>query len=158
MTTQAGGGGGGGIDSSKWYSVVNANSHKCIDAAAGGTRNGTAVQQWTCTAGNSNQQWQFQPTDGGFYKVVSRNATAQAWDVSGGASATANGVKIQLWGYGGGTNQQFKPVQHTDGTWSFNPRNNTGQCLDITDVSTNDGARLQQWTCTGGPAQAFTLN
>ncbi|MFG3336553.1 RICIN domain-containing protein [Streptomyces tendae] len=158
VTTQPGGGGGGDIDSSKWYSVVNANSHKCLDAQGGATRNGTAVQQWTCEAGNSNQQWQFQPTDSGFYKVVSRNATAQAWDVTGGASATANGAKIQLWGYGGGTNQQFKPLQHTDGTWSFSPRNNTGQCLDITDVSTTNGARLQQWNCTGGPAQDFTLN
>jgi glucosylceramidase len=156
--TATSGGGGGGIDSSKWYSVVNANSHKCIDAANGGTGNGTVVQQWTCQAGNSNQQWQFQPTDSGFYKVVTRNAANLAWDVTGGPSATGNGTKIQLWAYSSNTNQQWKPVQHPDGTWTFNPRNNTAQCLDVTDVSTSDGARLQQWTCTGGPAQAFTLN
>ena len=148
----------GPIDSSKWYQVVNANSHKCIDAAGGGTSNGTAVQQWSCFSGNSNQQWQFQPTDSGFYKVVTRNAPALGWDVSGGAGSTGDGVPIQLWTYGNGTNQQWKPVAHADGSYSFTPRNNTNECLDVTNVSTSDGARIQQWTCTGGPAQAFTLN
>lgn len=157
VTTSGSGGGGGAINPATWYQVVNTNSGKCVDDTNGGTGNGTALQQWDCGAGNTNQQWQFQPTDGGFYKVVTRNATTEAWDVTGGAGATGNGVKIQLWTYGGGTNEQWKPVQHTDGTWTFNPRNNTNECLDITDVSTANGARLQQWTCTGGPAQAFTL-
>ncbi|KIF66572.1 hypothetical protein HY68_31860 [Streptomyces sp. AcH 505] len=161
-TTGGGGGTGDGggsvIDASKWYSIANTNSHKCVDAANGGTANGTALQQWTCVAGSTNQQWQFQPTDSGYYKVVSRNAATAAWDITGGPGATGNGVKVQLWGYGGGTNEQFKPVQHSDGSYSFTPRNNTAQCLDITDVSTADGARLQQWTCSNGPAQSFTLS
>ena len=161
ITTTGSGGGGstsGPIDSSKWYQVVNSNSHKCVDAAGGGTSNGTAVQQWTCAAGNSNQQWQFQATDSGFYKVVTRNAPALGWDVTGGPSATGNGTPIQLWTNGGGSNQQWQPVQHTDGSYSFTPRNNTNECLDVTNVSTADGARIQQWACTGGPAQSFTLN
>ncbi len=159
VTTSASGGGGSGtIDSTKWYTVVNTNSGKCVDATGGGTGNGTAVQQWTCGAGNTNQQWQFQATDSGFYKVVTRNATTEAWDVTGGAGATGDGVKIQLWAYSSGTNQQWKPTHLASGAWTFNPRNNTNECLDVTDVSTADGARMQQWTCSGGPAQAFTLN
>ena len=147
-----------GIDPTKWYQVINANSQKCVDAAGGGTGNGTAVQQWTCYAGNTNQQWQFQPTDSGFYKVVARNAPALGWDVSGGPGSTGNGAQIQLWTYGGGTNQQWKPVTNTDGSYRFTPRNNTGECLDVTNVSTADGARLQQWACHGGGAQSFTLS
>ncbi len=159
-TTGSGGGGStsGPIDSSKWYQVVNSKSHKCVDAAGGGTSNGTAVQQWSCAAGNSNQQWQFQPTDSGFYKVVTRNAPALGWDVTGGPGSTGNGTKIQLWTNGGGTNQQWKAVAHDDGSYSFTPRNNTNECFDVTDVSTSDGARLQQWACNGGAAQSFTLN
>ena len=153
-----GGGGGGAVDSSKWYQVANINSHKCVDAINGGTSNGTGVQQWTCAAGNTNQQWQFQATDSGFYKVVTRNAPALGWDVTGGPGATGNGTPIQLWTFGGGSNQQWKPVQHPDGSYSFTPRNNTNECLDVTDVSTADGAHMQQWSCTGGPAQSFTLN
>ncbi|WP_431683614.1 RICIN domain-containing protein [Kitasatospora sp. KL5] len=33
----------------------------------------------------------------------------------------------------------------------------TGQVLDVTGVSTADGARLQQWACTGGSARSFRL-
>jgi glucosylceramidase len=151
------GGSGGGIDSSQWYQVINTGSGKCVDATNGGTANGTAVQQWACAGGNTNQQWQFQPTDSGYYEVVARNAPALGWDVTGGAGATGDGVPIQLWTYGGGTNQQWKPVQHADGTYSFTPRNNSSECLDVTNVSSADGARLQQWTCTGGVAQSFTI-
>ncbi len=148
---------GGSISPTAWYQVVNTNSAKCLDAKDGGTGNGTVVQQWTCASGNTNQQWQFQPTDSGFYKVVARNATTEAWDVNGGAGATGNGAKIQLWSYGGGTNQQWKPTRNANGSYTFSPRNNTAECLDVTDVSTADGAVLQQWACSGGPAQSFTL-
>ncbi|MFC1418386.1 RICIN domain-containing protein [Streptacidiphilus cavernicola] len=155
--SSTGGGGTGGISSTAWYQVVNANSGKCVDATGGGTANGTAVQQWTCGSGNHNQQWQFQPTDSGYYKVVTRNATTEAWNVTGGTGATGDGVPIQLWTYGGGSNEQWKPVQHADGSYSFTPRSNPAECLDVTNVSTADGARLQQWTCSGGPAQSFSL-
>jgi glucosylceramidase len=157
-TPGTGTGTGGGIDSSQWYQVINTNSGKCVDATNGAAANGTAVQQWTCASGDTNQEWQFQPTDSGYYKVVTRDAPAQAWDVTGGAGATSDGIKIQLWAYGGGTNQQWKPVQHADGTYSFTPRNNGNECLDVTNVSSADGALLQQWTCSSGnPAQSFTL-
>ena len=149
---------GGGINPGSWYQVVNANSGDCIDATNGGTSDGTAVQQWACGSGNSNQEWQFQPTDSGYYKVVSRNASTEAWDVTGGAGATGNGVPIQLWTYGGGTNQQWKPVQNANGSYTFNPRNSTGECLDVTGQSTANGARLQQWSCTGAANQSFTLS
>src|SRR4051812_252014 len=62
------------ISTSAWYSAVNKNSNKCIDAAGSGTANGTAVQQYACN-GTSAQNWQFQATSGGYYKVVTRNNT-----------------------------------------------------------------------------------
>jgi glucosylceramidase len=147
----------GAVDSAKWYQVINTNSGKCVDVTNGSSANGTAVQQWTCASGNTDQEWQFQPTDSGYYKVVTGNAPTVGWDVTGGAGATGDGVPIQLWAYGGGSNQQWEPVQHADGSYSFSPRSSTGECLDVTGVSTTDGTQLQQWTCTGGPAQSFTL-
>ncbi|MFJ6725409.1 RICIN domain-containing protein [Streptomyces sp. NPDC091281] len=152
-----GSGTSGPIDPAKWYTVTNINSGKCVDDTAGSTANGAAVQQWACVPGSTNQQWQFQPTDSGYYRVASRNAANASWDVTGGAGA-ASGAKIQLWSYGGGTNQQWKPVPGTGGTYTLTPRSNPAQCLDVTDVSTADGARLQQWTCSSGnAAQSFTL-
>ncbi|MEU8712402.1 RICIN domain-containing protein [Streptomyces sp. NPDC048663] len=151
-----GAGSTGPIDPAKWYTVTNTSSGKCVDDTAGSTADGAAVQQWTCVPGSTNQQWQFQATDSGYYKVVSRNASNAVWDVTGGTGA-GNGAKIQLWAYGGGTNQQWKPVPGAGGTYTLTPRSNPAQCLDVTDVSTADGARLQQWSCSGGAAQSFTL-
>src|SRR5258707_7709504 len=92
------------ISSSTWYTVVNQNSGKCVDDAAGGTANGTSVQQWACVGGSTNQQWQFIPTSGGNYKVISKNNAAMVWDVAG--PSTANGALVHLLTYGGGANHE----------------------------------------------------
>jgi glucosylceramidase len=151
-------GGSGGINSSTWYQVINANSGKCVDDTSGSTANGTAVQQWSCTSGNYNQEWQLQPTDSGYYKVVTRNSSSAAWDVTGGSGATSDGTPIQLWAYGGGTNQQWKPTLLSNGDYTFTARNSGSECLDVTNRSTSNGTQLQQWTCTSGDsAQSFQL-
>ena len=149
---------GSGINSSSWYEVVNTNSGACVDDTNGSTANGTAVQQWACSAGNTNQEWQFQPTSGGYYQVVTRNAPSEAWDVTGGPSATGNGTLVQLWSAGGGTNQQWLPTQQSDGSYTFTARNSGNECLDVTNRSTANGTQLQQWACTAGDtAQTFRL-
>jgi glucosylceramidase len=155
VTTPAGSGGGGTIDTSRWYQVVNQNSNKCLDDADSSTANGAVLQQWSCRSAN-NQSWQFRPTSGGYYQVVNRHATSLVWDVNGGPTATGDGTQVHLWSYAGGTNQQWQPVALGGGYYRFVARN-SGKCLDVRDVSTADGAWLQQWTCTGGPAQSFRL-
>lgn len=150
--------GTGGIDPTKWYEVVNTNSGLCVDAAGWGTSNGTAVQQWACGNGQQNQEWQFQPTGNGYAQVVNRNAPALVWDVTGGPGATSNGVPIQLWTAGGGTNQQWTAASLGNGAYSFTARNSGTECLDVTNRSTSNGTQLQQWACTGGDtAQSFRL-
>ena len=149
---------GGGISSSTWYEVVNTNSGACVDDTNGSTSNGTAVQQWACSAGSTNQEWQFQPTSGGYYQVVTRNGASEAWDVTGGPSATGNGTPIQLWSATGGTNQQWLPTLQSDGSYTFTARNSGNECLDVTNRSTANGTQLQQWACTANDtAQTFRL-
>jgi glucosylceramidase len=143
------------IDPSRWYQVINTNSGKCLDDAGWGTANGTALQQWACGTG-TNQQWQFRPTGNGYYQAVNRFAPNLVWDVNGGAGATNDGAQVHLWAYGGGTNQQWLPASLGGGNFRFTARN-SGKCLDVRDVSTADGALLQQWACTGGVAQSFRL-
>jgi len=150
----------GGISTTAWYNVINQNSGSCVDAAGSGTSNGTVVQQWACGASPQfNQEWQFQTTDSGYYKVMNRNAPALAWDVTGGAGSTGDGVKIQLWTFvaPGGTNQQWMPVALGGGYYKFVARNSGTECLDVTNLSTANGVQLQQWTCTGATNQAFRL-
>jgi glucosylceramidase len=141
-----------------WYNVINEASGLCVDATGWGTTNGTTVQQWACGNQQSNQEWQFQPTGSGYNAVANRNAAAQnlVWDLTGGPSATADGVKIQLWAYGGGTNQQWQQVSLGNGYYEFVARN-SGKCLDVPGASTANGVQLQQSTCNGNPQQAFRL-
>jgi glucosylceramidase len=149
---------GSGISSSTWYEVVNTNSGDCVDDTNGSISNGAAVQQWACSAGSTNQEWQFQPTSGGYYQVVTRNAPSEAWDVTGGPSATGNGTLIQLWSATSGTNQQWLPTLQSDGSYTFTARNSGNECLDVTNRSTTNGTQLQQWACTAGDtAQTFRL-
>lgn len=149
---------GGGISPSTWYQVVNTNSGDCVDDANGSTANGAAIQQWSCGTGNINQEWQFQPTSGGYYQVVTRNAPGVVWDVTGGSSATGNGTPIQLWSAAGGINQQWLPTLQSDGSYTFTVRNSGNECLDVTNRSTSNGTQLQQWACTAGDtAQTFQL-
>jgi hypothetical protein len=149
-----GGNGGGGINTSAWYNVVNQNSGKCVDATGRGTTNGTTVQQWSCGSQQTNQEWQFQATDSGYYKVVNRNAPSEVWDVTN--NGTGNGSLIQLWSYGGGTNQQWQPVLLGNGYYKMVGRG-SGRCLDVPGASTTNGVQLQIYDCNGTAAQAWKL-
>ncbi|MDH2427182.1 RICIN domain-containing protein [Sphaerisporangium sp. TRM90804] len=136
-----------------WTTVVNVNSGKCVDARGSTSANGTAVQQNPCS-GTGAQQWQLQPTSGGYYRVNSNLGASQAWDVTD--VSTADGAKIQLWNYGGGANQQWLPVEEAGGAYHFVNRH-SGKCLDVPARSTADGVQLQQYACNGTPAQSFTM-
>lgn len=150
-----GSGGSGTISSTAWYAVVNTNSKLCLDAA-GGTGNGTHVVQDSCGATQASQEWQFQPINSGYYQVVSRPAGNVVWDVTGGVWATADGIKVQLWGQGGGTNQQWMPISLGNGAWKFVVRNSS-KCLDVPGASSTVGLQVQQYDCNGTAAQSYTL-
>jgi glucosylceramidase len=139
------------------YAIVGRRSGACVDAAGWGTTDGTVVQQWTC-GGGANQAWRLLPTSAGYDAVLNVNAAAAdlVWDVKGGTGATADGAKIQLWAYGGATNQQWRPVPLGGGLYELVARN-SGKCLDVPGGSTSSGTQLQQWTCTGAANQAFAL-
>lgn len=143
-----------GINTSAWYNAVNQNSGACVDATGFGTTNGTGVQQWACGNQQSNQEWQFQPTDSGFYKVVTRGAPAEGWDATN--FGTTNGTLIQLWQFGGGTNQQWQPVPLGNGNFKFVGRA-SGRCLDVPGASTANGVQLQLYDCNGTGAQSWKL-
>jgi Ricin-type beta-trefoil lectin domain len=160
-TGGAGSGSTSTISTAAWYNVVNTNSSLCVDATGWGTGNGTLVQQYTCAASQANQEWQFQPTDSGYYRVVNRNAynataTNVVWDVTGGPWATADQIPVQLWSYVGNTNQQWMPVPLGNGAYKFVARNSS-KCLDVPGASLVVSGHLQQYDCNGTGAQSYTL-
>ncbi|HET6899695.1 MAG TPA: thaumatin family protein [Vicinamibacteria bacterium] len=149
---------GGGISTTTWYTLVNQGNGKCVDDNAWGTTNGSTIIQWPCGSQQFNQEFQFQPTDSGYYRVMVRQAAWLGLDVTGGAGATGNGAKIQLWGVGtpAGTNQQWRPVALGNGFFRLVARH-SGRCLDVPGQSTANGTQLQQWDCNGTVAQAWRL-
>ncbi|MCK2239627.1 MULTISPECIES: RICIN domain-containing protein [unclassified Crossiella] len=137
-----------------WYKVVSKTSGKCVDARGAAAANGTAVQQYTCNDSTA-QQWQFQESGGGFFRLNSRIDAAQAIDVA--ENSTADGGQVHLWTYGGGANQQWQPVEQADGSYRLVNRN-SGKCFDLTEGSQADSVQFQQWSCfAGSPNQSFNL-
>ncbi|MFJ1754985.1 RICIN domain-containing protein [Kitasatospora sp. NPDC088134] len=133
--------------------LVAQNSGKCVDAAAAGTADGTAVQQYACN-GTGAQQWQVQDLGNGYVRINNQNDTSKVLDVVD--VSTADGAKIQLWAYGGGLNQQWQAVAESSGAYHFVNRN-SGKCLDVPSASTADAVQLQQYACNGTAAQSFTF-
>jgi chitinase len=130
------GGGGGGS-----ATPIHGFGGKCVDVAAAGTANGTAVQLFTCN-GTAAQQWTHSGT--------SLQALGKCMDVT--AAGTANGTQIQLYDCNGTAAQQW-----TQGASGSLVNTGSGKCLDATGPSSADGTRLQIWSCAGSANQTWTL-
>ncbi|GHG73153.1 RICIN domain-containing protein [Comamonas sp. JC664] len=146
------------VASFKWggapaYRLVNKHTGKCVDIAGPATADGTAIHQWACHSGAS-QQWTMEPTDSGYFRFVSRYS-GKVLDVTG--ASTADGALAQQWSWAGGANQQFRPVSTGSG-WQRLEARHSGKTLDVMDCwNTGDGARLQQWVWANNDCQQFRL-
>ncbi|MEV4266040.1 ThuA domain-containing protein [Kribbella sp. NPDC049584] len=136
-----------------WYQLANKGNGKCVDARAAGVANGTVIQQYTCN-GTQAQQFQFQPTSGGFTRVNDRNDATKVIDVTGVSAADNAG--LQLWTYSNGNNQQWQAVSEGSGYFHFVSRFSS-KCLTVPGGSTADSTQLVQLTCNGGATQSFQL-
>jgi O-glycosyl hydrolase len=114
---------------------------KCLDDNGDSTVNGTAVQLWDCTGGNS-QVWT--RTNG----TVTHDG--KCLDVTG--QGTADGTLVELWDCNGGGNQQWTP--QADGSLKGTQ---SGRCLDDPAAALTNGTRLEIWDCNGGTNQQWTL-
>lgn len=141
-------------DANAWYTAANKGNGKCIDARAAGTANGTVIQQYTCN-GTLAQQFQFQPTSGGFTRVNNHSDATKVIDVTGVSAADNAG--LQLWTYSSGTNQQWQAVSEGSGYFHFVSRFSS-KCLTVPGGSTADSTQLVQLTCNGGATQSFKLS
>jgi chitinase len=134
--TTGGGGGGGGATG-----AITGYGGKCVDVAAAGTANGTAIQLYDCNGTNA-QQW---TVTGGTLQALGK-----CMDVT--SAGTANGTKVQLWDCNGTGAQQWQ--QGANGSLV---NTNSGRCLDATGPSSANGTRLQIWDCAGSANQSWTL-
>lgn len=142
----------GPISETAWYTLRNTGNGTCVDARGAATANGTAIQQYACN-GTAAQQYQFRSTDSGYVRITSRGNPQQVFDVTD--RSTADGAPLQLWAYGGGQNQQWRPVQQADGSYHFVARH-SGRCLSAASTAA-DSVQLTQRTCDDSSAQSFRL-
>ncbi|MBV8865718.1 MAG: RICIN domain-containing protein, partial [Acidobacteriaceae bacterium] len=136
-----------------WVNVISKNSGKCLEVTGISTAAAAPMQQWDCLGGD-NQKLRFTPVPGG-YKITAENSGLQL-GVSGGPGATQDGVQIVQEQFRGASNEIWQVRPTLDGFFSIIPLN-SGKCLDVTGVSTKNGATIQQWTCTGGENQKWQL-
>jgi hypothetical protein len=61
------------------------------------------------------------------------------------AGGTSNGTKVQLWDYYANTAQLYTLTSTEVGQFRISPQCAPGSCLDVTDVSTSDGATVHLW-------------
>jgi hypothetical protein len=88
-----------------------------------------------------------------YYRVINRNS-GKAADVSAGSMA--DGAQVLQWTYGGGNNQQWQIVHHTEGFYRVVNRN-SGKVLDVNGGSQTSGANIIQWGWNTGRNQQWEI-
>ncbi|MCE6998719.1 glycoside hydrolase N-terminal domain-containing protein [Saccharothrix sp. S26] len=131
------------------YRLVAQHSGKRADISGASTAVGAALVQWAATTG-LNQQFDFLPS-GDHYRVRARHS-GLVLQVSG----TGTGADITQQRDAGTPNQLWRLVDHGGGVVSL-VNQQSGLAMDVWSASTADGARISQWTLTGGSNQRFQL-
>ena len=99
-----------------------------------------------------NDQWQFVPTDSGFYRLMNQRSQL-AMNVSG--ASTNSGALVIQWPFGSNKNDQWMPIHAGNGPYYFQNRL-SGLCLD--EPRRASGTQLDQQFYTNGANQQFSLN
>lgn len=115
---------------------------KCVDISNSDTKDGTAVQLWTCNDTGA-QEWNVRG-DG------TLRALGKCLDVK--SSGVDNGTVVHLWRCNGTGAQTWEA--RSDGTLR-NPQ--SGRCLDAKDNQSGDGTPLHIWDCTAAANQVWHL-
>jgi hypothetical protein len=129
-----------------------AHPGSCMDARAGGTTNGTQIQEYACN-GTGAQSYQLEDAGGGAFFVLNTQAN-KCVDVAG--AGTANGTKIQLYDCNGTGAQRFV-TQDTGSGNVFLMNTNSNKCLDVQADNPNDGTVVQLYDCNQTNAQRWNL-
>ena len=137
---------GGGLPSG-YHQLVVANDNLCLDIYGNSTSAGAAIDQWSCDS-QSNQQFQFVPTSGGYGELEAQNS---GQDVAVAGSSTAQGTPdIVTQPVNGASGSVWQPVAQSDGSYEFRNQN-SGLCLDVYGAASNAGQQLDQWPCKNAP-------
>jgi hypothetical protein len=130
--------------------IVGKGSNRGLDVENRSTRNQANIQIWDFN-GAPNQMWDVVDLGRGEYSVVSQGSN-RVLDALG----NADGANIVQNRWHGGDNQRWRLVRSGGGFFQII---NVGsdKCLDVRDKGTENGADVQQWTCSGQDNQLWKL-
>jgi hypothetical protein len=137
---------GGGFPSG-YHQLVVGNDNLCLDVYGNTSNSGAAIDQWNCN-NQTNQQFQFVPGSNGYGQIQAQNS-GQVVTVSGNATASGTPDIVQQPSSGSST-ALWKPIQQSDGSYSFQNQG-SGLCLDVYGASSTPGQQLAQWPCKNAP-------
>jgi hypothetical protein len=139
------------------FRLAAQNSGKCIEPINGGTANGTGLHQMTCST-SSRQLWKRDPElTGSLYRLIHMDSN-RCLDVPNGS--LVEGELLILFNCNAGQHQRWA-ISETEFPPPKQPIvvKHSGLCLDVRGgpQATNDGALIEQWTCTGATNQNWTM-
>jgi len=136
------------------YSLIAKHSGKAITVYGGNTNNGTKLEQRSYSSSNLSQKFKISHLSDGWHKIVPLISNDKAIGVSNGS--TNDGANLNIWTYLATNYQQWKFEDAGEGYYRIVARH-SGKCVDVSGVSTADGADIIQWSCHGGTNQMFLL-
>lgn len=132
------------------YPLVNDGSYTVRNVNSGlymANADGNVLQSGT-------QAWTFQRAEDGTYTVLS--ADGKALTVENGSAE--NGANLLLSTPDGSASQKFSLRCNKDGSYSLlTAASGFTACADVFEISTEDGANINQWEYWGGDGQRFVL-
>lgn len=139
------------LDPAASYSLVGAQSNRCVGPVGGSTASNVRLELENCT-GTAIQRWRPEPAGGGFFRMHNE-LSGLCIDVSG--ASLALGAAVIQFTCNTGTNQQWS-VTDVAGSERLTARH-SGQVLDVTGQGTAAGTLLEQWSSNNGANQHFAM-
>jgi hypothetical protein len=138
------------------YVVVNRNSGKVMEVAAGSTTAGANVRQITNTGANYHQ-WNVTPVGlriGGDFSYFTFTAVHSGKSLDIFNWSLDNGGNIVSWDDVKGANQQWY-LEYAEDGWFYIRSRHSAKCLEVVNSSIAAGANIQQWEKNGGANQQW---
>ncbi len=136
------------------YHIVARHSGKCLDINGASTEDGALLLQWDCT-GVSNQVFSLVPAGGDYYQIVAAHSN-KCLDVDTSEGNDHNGAEVRQMTFTGADNQLFRLEDAGDGYFKLKAKHSE-LVLDVYGKSTDNGAKVVQWTDSHSTNQAFEL-
>ena len=136
------------------YKIKNVNSGLYMQVEGGIAANGTNVQQWGTLDGTVHDIWKTIDAGNGYYYLVSGVGDGGTYCLDVTGKSTENGANIEIYQYGGGTNQQYYITSNSDGSYTLKTRvSGNKSAVEIKDAGVQSGNNVQQWEINGHACQ-----